>query len=190
VLLRAGERSTRQLRLGKRPGDAVLRREQAKEVLDVLQLHPGQDVADLGCGSGWLAEALAARLAGQGTVYAVEIQERHIERLYARALPGVVPVWSLPDDVSLPAGSLDLAVLHDVASHIDSGARPAFYDSVRRALRPGGRLAVFGPHGEAEDMLRVLDSNGFVPLQQELLRGLSPAQLDARLADGILFRPR
>ncbi len=54
----------------------------------------------------------------------MEIQEQHIARLYRRAIPGIVPVLSLPDDVSLPENSLDLAVLHDVASHIDAEARP------------------------------------------------------------------
>jgi len=190
VPLRAGKRSTQHLRLGTRPGDRVLRSEEAQEVLEVLQLRAGQSVADLGCGSGWLSEAMAGKLAGSATVYAVEIQGRHIIEQYARAVPGGIPVLSLPDDVSLPENSVELAVLHDVASHIDSEARPSFYDSVRLALRPGGRLAVFGPHGEAEEMLRVLRSNGFVALEEDALSKLSPAELDARLGEGILFRPR
>jgi SAM-dependent methyltransferase len=189
-LLRDGERKSLQVKLGDRPGDSELRSEEAKDVLAVLKVQPGQTVADLGCGSGWLSEAMAGRVGGNGRVYAVEIQEQHIARLYARSLPGVVPVLSLPDDVSLPENSLDLAVLHDVASHIDREARPSFYDSVRRALKPGAQLAVFGPHGEAEEMLRVLRSNGFVPLQDDILRALSSAELDRRLAEGILLRPR
>jgi len=189
-LLRAGVRRSLQVQLGLRPDDAELRSEQAEDVLKLLQVRPGQTIADLGCGSGWLSEALAARLAGDGTVYAVEIQEQHIARMYHRSLPGIVPVLSLPDDVLLPENSLDLAVLHDVASHIEHETRPSFYRSVRRALKPGAPLAVFGPHGEAEEMLRVLRQNGFVPLQEELLRGLSPAELDRRLGEGIRLRAR
>ncbi len=189
-LLRAGERMTLQIRLGHRPDDAELRSLEAEDVLEVLQVRPGQTVADLGCGSGWLSEAIAGRLAGKGTVYAVEIQEQHIARLYDRSIPGIVPVLSLPDEVSLPENSLDLAVLHDVASHIDGEARPSFYESVRRALKPGAHLAVFGPHGEAEEMLQVLRRNGFVPLQEDTLRALSSAELDRRLGEGIRFRPR
>jgi SAM-dependent methyltransferase len=189
-LLRAGKRMTLQVELGHRPDDAELRRAEAQDVLEVLQVRPGQTIADLGCGSGWLSEAIAGRLAGVGTVYAVEIQEQHIIRLYRRALPGIVPVLSLPDDVSLPENSLDLALLHDVASHIDHEARPSFYESVRRALKPGARLAVFGPHGEAEEMLRVLRENGFVPLQEDILRALSSEELDRRLGEGLLLRPR
>ena len=143
---------------------------------------------DIGCGSGWLSEAIATELDGSGTVYAVELQESHIENLRRRALPGIVPVLSEPGDVSLPENSLDVAMLHDVASHIDGSARKSFYESVRSALRPGGRLVVFGPHGEAETMLDVLQANGFVPVDRDL-DDLTPDDLDLRLSEGIVFRP-
>jgi SAM-dependent methyltransferase len=186
-LLRAGERRTIRLELGRRPGELELRRDRADHVLDVLQVEPGLDVADIGCGSGWLAEAIAGELDGRGTVYAVELDESHIEDLRRRDLRGIVPVLSTAGDVSLPENSLDIAMLHDVASHIDRDARESFYDSVRRALRPGGRLVVFGPHGEAETMLKVLRANGFVPTD-ESLEGLDQAELDRRLYEGIEFK--
>jgi SAM-dependent methyltransferase len=187
-LLRSGERRTIRLELGHRPDELVLRRDRADHVLEVLQIQPGLDVADIGCGSGWLSEAIAVELDGSGTVYAVELQEDHIESLRHRALPSVVPVLSEPDDVSLPENSLDVAMLHDVASHIDASARKSFYESVKRALRPGGRLVVFGPHGDGETMLDVLRDNGFLPTDDDL-DGLAPDDLDRRLADGIVFRP-
>jgi SAM-dependent methyltransferase len=187
-LLRSGEPRTIRLELGRRPDELVLRRDRADQVLEVLQIRPGLDVADIGCGSGWLSEAIAIELEGSGTVYAVELQEDHIESLRRRALPGVVPVLSESDDVSLPENSLDIAMLHDVASHIDTSARKRFYESVSRALRPGGRLVIFGPHGEGETMLDVLRDNGFVPVDHDL-DGLTPDDLDQRLSEGIVFRP-
>jgi len=187
-LLRSGERQTIRLELGRRPDDLVLRRDQADHVLEVLRIRPGLDIADIGCGSGWLSEAIAIELDGSGTVYAVELQESHIENLRRRALPGVVPVLSEPDDVSLPEDSLDVAMLHDVASHIDVSARKSFYESVNRALRPDGRLVVFGPHGDGETMLGVLRAHGFVPIEDDL-DGLTTDDLDLRLSEGIVFRP-
>ena len=94
------------------------------------------------------------------------------------------------DDVALPEDSLDIAVLHDVASHIDRDARAAFYNSLIRALKSRGRLVVFGPHGEAETMLRVLDEHGFVPQAAASLDGLTEEELDSRLGEGISFVPR
>jgi len=187
-LLRDGERQTIRLELGSRPDELELRRDRADHVLEVLDVRPGIDVADIGCGGGWLSEAIAIELDGSGTVYAVELQEDHIESLERRALPGVVPVLSKPDDVSLPKDSLDIAMLHDVASHIERSARKNFYKSVRRALRPGGRLVIFGPHGEGQTMLEVVQANGFAPADQEL-SGLTSDDLDQRLSEGIVFRP-
>jgi hypothetical protein len=188
-LVRSGERRTIRLELGIRPGDLELRRERADLVLDVLQLRPGLDVADIGCGSGWLSEAIAIELDGNGTVYAVELDEERIESLKRRALPGVVPILSKPGDISLRKRSLDIAMLHDVASHVDEDVRASFYDSVKRALRRGARLVVFGPHGEAETMLEVLRDHGFEPVDEQALAGLSTDDLDRRLDEGIVFSP-
>ena len=186
--LRSGERQTIRLELGVRPDELELRRDRADHVLDVLQIRPGLDVADIGCGSGWLSEAIAIELDGSGTVYAVELEESRIESLRKRALPGVIPVLSEPGDISLPEDSLDIAMLHDVASHIDRDARESFYESVKRALRPRGRLLIFGPHGDAENMLEVLRVNAFTPVNADALDGLPADDLDRRLAEGIVFR--
>ncbi|MHC4427160.1 MAG: methyltransferase domain-containing protein [Planctomycetota bacterium] len=88
----------------------------------------------------------------------------------------------------MPEESLDTAMLHDVASHIDRPARPKFYQSVARALRPGGKLVIFGPHGDARSMLDELRGYGFVPVNEDELTGLSEGDLDRRLNDGIEFR--
>ena len=189
-LLRSGEPHTIHLELGLRPSDLELNRDRADHVVEVLQLRPGLTVADIGCGSGWLAEAIAIQLEGDGTVYAVEVRESQIDELTRRALPGVVPLLSTPGDISLPEESLDIALLHDVASHIDHDARESFYASVRRALRPGGRLVVFGPHGQAEQMLQVLREHGFAPVEEKDLEGLDTEELDRRLEEGIFLRSR
>lgn len=163
---------------------------QAADVIKVLDVRPGQVIADLGCGSGWLAEAIAAALGDEGLVYAVEIQEDHIRNLQRSASPNVLPVLSLPDDISLPAGILDTAMLHDVASHVNRSARPAFYRSVARTLKPSGRLVIFGPHGSARSMLDELREYGFIPIDDDELAALSEDALDRRLDAGIVFRYR
>ena len=188
-ILRGDATRTIEIVLGARPSDLELRRDEADHVIDVLEVRPGDDVADIGCGTGWLSEAIATVLDGDGTVYAIELQEDHIERLRERDLSGIVPVHSKPDDVSIPENSIDIAMLHDVASHIDRDARPDFYDSVRAALRPGGRLVIFGPHGEAGTMLEVLRDNGFEPVDGEALDRLEEDELDGRLREGIVFLP-
>ncbi len=186
ALLREGEPLEMVVALGRwrRPWSAT-----PAQVIEVLDVQPGQVIADIGCGSGWLSEAIAEKL-GAGLVYAVEIDEGDIRRLRWGTLPNVVPVLSVPEDVSLPENSLDTAMLHDVASHVSQSVRPRFYASVARALKPEGRLVIFGPHGKARAMLDELRKYGFIPLDDDELAALSPEDLDGRLQDGIAFRHR
>ncbi|MHC4217357.1 MAG: class I SAM-dependent methyltransferase [Planctomycetota bacterium] len=188
-LIRGTERLRLPVELGRRPESMREQRtERQKRVTEVLGVRPGQVIADIGCGSGWLSEAIAEQVGPEGTVYAVEIQERLVRRLHRWHGAHIVPVLSDPDDVTLPEDCLDTAMLHDVASHVSRDARPRFYDSVTRALKPEGRLVVFGPHGRASAMLTELRGYGFIPLDDEALAELSREELDQRLADGIVFR--
>ncbi len=159
-------------------------------VIEVLDLQPGQVIADIGCGSGWLSEAIAERVGEEGLVYAVEIDEGDIRRLRRGTMPNVIPVLSVPDDASLPERSLDTAMLHDVASHVSRSVRPRFYASVASALKPDGKLVIFGPHGKARAMLDELRKYGFIPRNDEALAALPPADLDQRLKEGIVFHYR
>ena len=184
TLIRDGELIERAAMLGRRSESERRGGSRATSVIiDVLGVMPGQVIADIGAGTGWLSEAIAEAVGTDGIVYAVEVQESHVRRLHRFAFPNVVPVLSVPDDVSLPQDSLDTAMLHDVASHVKRSARSRFYQSVARALRPDGRLVIFGPHGKARKMLNELREYGFVPVEEE-----EPADLDQWLADGIVFR--
>ena len=140
--------------------------------------------------SAGFSEAIATALGDGGLVYAVEIKEDIIRNLRRTASPNVLPVFSLRDDVSLPANSLDTAMLHDVASHVDRSARPRFYRTVARALKPSGRLVIFGPHGRARSMLDDLRKYGFIPIDDNELAALSNDALDRRLDAGIVFEYR
>jgi SAM-dependent methyltransferase len=94
-------------------------------------------VAELGCGSGGMLEALASF----GTAVGVETDPTL--RAHARARGLDVRAGSLPDDVPLEAGRWDAVCLFDVLEHIedDAGALRA----CRPLLAPGGRLMVTVP---------------------------------------------
>jgi tRNA A58 N-methylase Trm61 len=180
-LLRDGTHFEMVVTLGRRPE----RRDdsRAAHVIEVLDVQADQVIADIGFGSGWLSEAIAEKVGPGGVVYAVEIQEQAVRRLRRRAPPNVVPVYSHSDDVSLPQDSLDTAMLHDVAAHVNRSGRPRFYATVARALKPDGRLVIFDPHGKARSMLDELAEYGFTPVEDR-----EPADLDQWLQRGIVFR--
>jgi hypothetical protein len=59
--------------------------EHPAEVLDSLDLRPGEVVADLGAGSGYFTFRMAPKVGETGRVLAVEIQEAMLTTLRARA---------------------------------------------------------------------------------------------------------
>ena len=55
------------------------------EVVAALELEPGENVADIGAGSGYFSVRLARAVGPEGRVYAVDIQQDLMDHLAARA---------------------------------------------------------------------------------------------------------
>lgn len=161
-----------------------------RQALDFLQVKRGEQIADIGFGNGWLTFGLARATGLEGRVFAVEIIEPHVDKMRRLRIPNLTPVLSKADDVSLEENSLDLAVMADVVSHIEEEARPAFYASLARALRPEGRLVAFCPHGQGRIRIDELASFGFHPENSKELEGMSEKELDQRVIGGVSYKFR
>jgi 2-polyprenyl-3-methyl-5-hydroxy-6-metoxy-1,4-benzoquinol methylase len=103
-------------------------------VSSVRRFVPQQaKLVDLGCGTGWLSEQLAAHVEN---VTAVDLADEVIERARSRA-PHirfmVGDVMTVPDD-----SGYDTAVCVETFSHVPDQA--AFVDRLADLLRPGGIL--------------------------------------------------
>jgi len=146
------------------------------EVILALELKPGATVADVGAGSGYFSLRFAHRIGPQGKVLAVDIEPKLLERVAKRAaeqkMGNIETVLAAPDDPRLKAGSVDLIFICDVIHHIEK--RPAYYQLLARALKPGGQLAIVdfhkrplpvGPPVEMkiarEDLVREVEGAGF-----------------------------
>lgn len=115
-----------------------------EKVIRFLGISPGQSVADLGAGTGYFTVHLARVVGPTGKVYAVDIEPALVDHLRGRVtkagLEQVVPVLAEPADPKLPAAGLDLIFICDTWHHIDD--RLHYLEQLRRALKPGGRVAV------------------------------------------------
>jgi SAM-dependent methyltransferase len=113
-------------------------------IVAALSLRPGDDVADIGAGTGFFSFLFAEAVGDSGSVYAVEIAPRFLDHLRARAAreaPGVVRVVEGTErSVSLPDASIDLAFVCDVYHHFEHPE--ASLASLHSALRPGGSLVL------------------------------------------------
>jgi len=106
----------------------------------VLALEPGKAVADVGAGKGELTLALAREVGPTGRVFSTEIDAARLERLRAARPDNVTVLEARGDDSGLPAECCDAIVLRRVYHHLSEPAR--INESLLRALRPGGVLAV------------------------------------------------
>lgn len=107
-----------------------------------LALRPGDRVADVGSGSGYMLPHLARTVGPKGRVYAQEIQPAMLRLLAARARnhSNVRVCRGTADDPGLPARTFDRALLLTVYHEVS--APVALLSRLRAAMRPGGRLLI------------------------------------------------
>jgi SAM-dependent methyltransferase len=115
---------------------------QPERILAALALAPGQRVADVGAGSGYLTFRLADAVGASGRVVATDIDEGALAALRAHrpARANVVVRQVAPDDPGLEPASFDLVLLSEVDHYLPD--RVVYLRKLRAALAPGGRIAV------------------------------------------------
>jgi ubiquinone/menaquinone biosynthesis C-methylase UbiE len=112
-------------------------------VVVALRLTPGQEVADIGAGSGLFSRPIAQAVGETGTVFAVDIDEGALkyiaEKSREQRLPQIKTVLAAEDDPKIPE-PVDLIVIIDTLHHVPD--LPVYVSGLRRYLKPNGRVAV------------------------------------------------
>jgi predicted methyltransferase len=168
-------------------------REKPAEVLAFAGIKPGMTVADLFSAGGYYTELLAHAVGPNGKVYAVNnvpyamySKKDREERFKEGRLKNVEPRLVEASYMNLPSKSVDVAVIvmsyHDVFWIDEKEGWPeidyvGFLESVKKMLKPGGKLLVIdhnAPAGSGREMAtsahrlneefakKTLTSNGFV----------------------------
>jgi len=106
-------------------------------VVMALDLKPTDTVADIGAGTGYFARRFALHA---DRVYAVDIDEKLLAMVRAKAPVNLETIVAAPDDPHLPQHSVDVVFFCDVLHHIEN--RPAYYLKLAKVLKPGGRVVV------------------------------------------------
>ncbi len=122
-------------------------REQPDVVLDALKLAPEIIAADVGAGTGYFTVRLAARVKA---VHASDLQPEMLRMLDARLvkekLTNVTLHRATDHDSGLPAACCDLVIMVDVYHELSDP--PGVMSSIKRALKPNGRLVLVEYRGE------------------------------------------
>ena len=149
-------------------------------VLQLLDLHAGSSLVELGCGSGWMTR-FAARHGVQAEGYDISPEMIEIAREEA-AREGLDVVFEAGDYEQLDLGRrFDACLIYDALHH---SARPELVlAAAHRALKPGGRLLLVEPNWKHRYQGReASDAYGTTEL------GYSPRRLKRAAARGRLQR--
>ncbi|MCC6909240.1 MAG: methyltransferase domain-containing protein [Phycisphaerales bacterium] len=117
---------------------------QREKIAALVGPRKGSVVADIGAGSGFMAELFAGLVGEAGKVYAVDINAGLMERLAKDAadkgINNIETVVCGERSVDLPANSVDLMFICDTYHHFEYPV--STMRSIYEALRPGGQLVV------------------------------------------------
>ena len=149
-----------------------------REIFDQIIFLTDPTVVDMGCGPGYFVIPLLDKIGKQGKIYAVDSDPTMLRRLEENLRSrsdetNVIVTEADVTNTNLPEKCADVIlfanVLHDLEDH------NAFFDEVKRILKPGGQIIdidwqkretdEIGPPVERRlsenDSRKILRSNGF-----------------------------
>ena len=119
-------------------------------LIDALKLKPGEVVADIGAGTGYISQRMAKRVGDTGLVYAEDIQQEMLDLLDRKMklfhITNMKPLLGTTTDPKLPEASVDMIIMVDVYHEFDQPYEMT--KSMIRGLKPGGRLVFVEFRGE------------------------------------------
>jgi arsenite methyltransferase len=125
--------------------------QQPQRVIESLQIEPGASIADLGAGSGYFTFRLAEAAGPDGRIYAVDVDEDMTSLIETktkeRGIKNIETILAQPETPHLPPAAIDLIFTSNTYHHIEDRVR--YFAALRKALRPGGRLAIIELNGQS-----------------------------------------
>ena len=117
---------------------------EVERLAGVLDIQPGDTVADVGAGDGWLSIEIANLVGESGRVFATELAADRRDAIQAAAaaagLDNVTVVEAGERETNLAPECCDAIFMRRVYHHLTDPA--ATNAGLHAALKPGGRLAI------------------------------------------------
>jgi predicted methyltransferase len=154
-------------------------KQRPRDIVDAMGLKPGNKVADVGTGVGFMLPYLSHAVGEKGVVYAEDISNDFLDKaklkMRAQGLNNVAFVLGTDRDPKLPADTLEGVLLLEVYHHFDYPEE--MLGHIRDSLLSDGRLVIADyykrpdamPGGRAmqhirldeDDVIKEVEANGF-----------------------------
>ena len=118
-------------------------RRMREETLSLAAIRSGDQVLDVGCGTGSLAVLAAKRVGNGGKMCGIDPAPRMIAAAVDKAARQKVTVDFRPGAIEalpFPDQSFDLVVSSFMLHHLPDDVKRKGFTEIRRVLRPGGRF--------------------------------------------------
>jgi ubiquinone/menaquinone biosynthesis C-methylase UbiE len=116
-----------------------------ERTLEAAGITAGEQVLDVGCGTGTLTLAAKSRVGAKGSVRGVDASPEMIARARTKAEQGGVPVTfeiAQAQSLPFPDATFDVALCSLALHHLSGDARGKALAEMRRVLKPDGRILI------------------------------------------------
>ena len=129
-------------------------RQKPRELVEAMNLRPGQTVADVGTGVGYMLPFLGHAVGPNGRVLAEDIQNDFLDKARTRArvanMNNVTFILGTDRDPKLPSDSVDAILVLDVYHHFDFP--DTMLGHLRDSLHSDGKLYIVDYYKRPEAM--------------------------------------
>ena len=145
-----------------------------RKMLAEVEIHPGYNVLDYGCGPGAFTILIAEKIGPSGMVYALDIHPLAIRSVEQKALKkDLSNIKTILSDcqTSLPDNSLDLVIFFDVFHTLNN--QEQVLKELHRILKPDATICFSDHHMKEEEVLKRITENGLFKFQSKGRRTFS-----------------
>jgi len=123
---------------------ASRKQSRSEDILKILNIQPGQTIADIGSGGGFFTFLFSHIVGEKGTVYAIDINEDFLNYINSQAaengLTNIKTVLVTEESILILHHSVDLVFVRNVYHHLQN--RVQYFTQVKHLLSPFARVSI------------------------------------------------